>query len=194
MVAALVRRVQRLGRHLVQAVSRRLTAATRPSSTRLVVDTLADLPRSKGELSAENALRRSVKRVHCTPTNRALLVLLASRVCAWRHAVLIVRGVRRGAAAGHAGPGAGQPARAAERKEGPGAVVRGGHLRFNPRQPAWKEEVVRLCSRGFAREGLPSLESASEMAEYAATRTFQGWVHVLRNVLKIVCGHVLATA
>jgi transposase InsO family protein len=63
------------------------------------VDTLADLPRSKGDLIAENALlrqqllvlRRSMKRVHCTPTDRTLLVLLASRVRAWRHAVLIVQ-------------------------------------------------------------------------------------------------------
>jgi len=63
------------------------------------MDTLADLPRSKGELIAENALlrqqllvlRRSVKRVHCTPTDRTLLVLLASRVRAWRQALLIVQ-------------------------------------------------------------------------------------------------------
>jgi transposase InsO family protein len=63
------------------------------------VDTLADLPRSKGELVAENALlrqqllvlRRSVKRVHCTPTDRTVLVLLASRVRAWRQALLIVQ-------------------------------------------------------------------------------------------------------
>jgi len=48
---------------------------------------------------AENALlrqqllilRRSVKRPRCTPTDRGLLVLLASRVRAWRHALLIVQ-------------------------------------------------------------------------------------------------------
>src|SRR5215472_8084537 len=99
MVTALVHRVCRLGRRLVQAVHRRLEAATRPSPARLVVDTLADLPRSKGELIAENALlrqqllvlRRSVQRVHCTPTDRTLLVLLASRVRTWRHALLIVQ-------------------------------------------------------------------------------------------------------
>jgi transposase InsO family protein len=63
------------------------------------MDTRADLPRSKGELIAENALlrqqllvlRRSVTRVHCTPTDRTLLVLLASRVRAWRQALLIVQ-------------------------------------------------------------------------------------------------------
>ena len=99
MFAALVRRVRGLGHRLLHATSRRLLAATTPSTTRLVVDTLADLPRSKGELIAENALlrqqllvlRRSVKRVHCTPTDRTLLDLLASRVRAWRQALLIVQ-------------------------------------------------------------------------------------------------------
>jgi hypothetical protein len=88
-----------LGHRLLDGIPRRLHTVTAPSSARLVVDTLADLPRSKGELIAENALlrqqllvlRRSVKRVHCTPTDRSLLVLLASRVRAWRHAVLIVQ-------------------------------------------------------------------------------------------------------
>ncbi|CAA9552360.1 MAG: Mobile element protein [uncultured Thermomicrobiales bacterium] len=36
-------------------------------------------------------LRRSVKRPRCTPTDRALLVLLASRLRAWRQALLIVQ-------------------------------------------------------------------------------------------------------
>jgi len=60
---------------------------------------LADLPRSKGALIAENALlrqqlvvlQRSVKRVHCTPTDHVLLVLLTSSVRAWRQALLIVQ-------------------------------------------------------------------------------------------------------
>ncbi len=80
MFAALVRRVRGLGHRLLHATSRRLLAATTPSTTRLVVDTLADLPRSKGELIAENALLR-----------QQLLVLLASRVRAWRQALLIVQ-------------------------------------------------------------------------------------------------------
>ncbi len=99
MFAALLQSVRRLGQRLMQALSRRLLTATTPAAMRLVVGTLADLPRSKGELVAENALlrqqlvvlQRSVKRVHCTPTDRALLVLLASRARAWRHALLIVR-------------------------------------------------------------------------------------------------------
>jgi transposase InsO family protein len=57
------------------------------------------LARSKPELVAENALlrqqllvlQRSVPRPRCTPTDRTLLVLLASRVRAWRSALLIVQ-------------------------------------------------------------------------------------------------------
>ena len=99
MVSALVQGVRRLGQRLLHAVARRLVAATAPSSARLVVGTLADLPRSKGALIAENALlrqqllvlRRSVKRVQCTATDRTLLVLLARRVRAWHQALLIVQ-------------------------------------------------------------------------------------------------------
>jgi transposase InsO family protein len=99
MVAALLHKLHHLGRRLAQAVSRGLATATRPSPARVVVDTLADLARSKGDLIAENALlrqqllvlRRSVKRVHGTPLDRALLVVLASRVRAWRQALLIVQ-------------------------------------------------------------------------------------------------------
>ena len=55
--------------------------------------------RSRPALVAENALlrqqllilRRSVKRPRCTPTDRALLVLLASRLRTWRQALLIVQ-------------------------------------------------------------------------------------------------------
>ncbi len=55
--------------------------------------------RGRPALVAENAflrqpllvLRRGVKRPRCTPTDRALLVLLASRLRAWRQALLIVQ-------------------------------------------------------------------------------------------------------
>jgi len=55
--------------------------------------------RSKPALIAENALlrqqiiivRRSVKRPRCTPGDRTLLVLLASRMRLWRQALLIVQ-------------------------------------------------------------------------------------------------------
>jgi transposase InsO family protein len=65
----------------------------------VLVGALADLTRGRSALVAENALlrqqlvvlRRSVKRPRCTPTDRALLVLLASRVRPWRSAIVIVQ-------------------------------------------------------------------------------------------------------
>ncbi len=86
MFAHLLQRITDSGRAAAHALHRRLLTATRPSTGPLVAGTLADLARSKPTLIAENAflrqqlivLQRSVKRTHCTPTDRALLVLLAS--------------------------------------------------------------------------------------------------------------------
>src|SRR5215472_4892937 len=72
---------------------------TKPSATSLLLGSLADLPRSKSELMAENALlrqqlivlRRHVKRPTFTKTDRLLLVLLARAVRTWKHALLIVQ-------------------------------------------------------------------------------------------------------
>jgi putative transposase len=71
----------------------------RPAPIAPVADTGADLLRSRAQLLSENALlrqqllvlRRSVHRPAMTPTDRALLVLLAGRVRAWRQALLVVR-------------------------------------------------------------------------------------------------------
>jgi transposase InsO family protein len=60
---------------------------------------LADLARTKPQLILENALlrqqllilQRSVRRPRCTPTDRALLVLLTSRLQTWRQSLLIVQ-------------------------------------------------------------------------------------------------------
>jgi len=79
-----------------QARATRLRA--RPTATPLA-GTGADLVRTRGPERAENALRRqqlvvlrrSVTRPAVAPTERALLVLRAGRVRAWRHALLIVR-------------------------------------------------------------------------------------------------------
>jgi hypothetical protein len=95
----LLHRVIAIGRVAAHGVRQRLLAATRPTIAPLAVATLADLARSKPALVAENALlrhqlailRRSVKRPRCTSADRALLVLLASRVRAWRSALLIVQ-------------------------------------------------------------------------------------------------------
>jgi putative transposase len=97
-----IRRLHRLialGHATAQGLRRRLPAATRPDSAPLAAGTLADLVRSKPALVAENAflrhqlaiLHRSAKRPRCTRADRALLVLLASRVRAWRSALLIVQ-------------------------------------------------------------------------------------------------------
>jgi transposase InsO family protein len=99
MFAALLQSVRGRGSRVLHASNRCLVAATTPASTRFVAATLADLPRGTGALSAGNALlrqqlvvlRRSVKGVPCTPTARALQGVLASRVRAGRHALLIVQ-------------------------------------------------------------------------------------------------------
>ncbi len=95
----LLGRLITLGHAAARGLRRRLLAATRPATAPLVVGTLADLARSKPALVAENALlrhqlgilRRSVKGPRSTPADRALLVLLASRVFAWRSALLIIQ-------------------------------------------------------------------------------------------------------
>ncbi len=71
----------------------------RPASVTHVAGTGADLLRSRAQLLAENALlrqqlivlRRGVKRPAMARTDRALLVLLAGRVRAWRQTLLVVQ-------------------------------------------------------------------------------------------------------
>ncbi len=83
----------------VEMLRKRLAASTKPTNTLLVRGSLRDLVRTKPQLIAENALlrqqlivlNRSVKRPHLTTADRSLLVLLASRVRAWKDAVLIVQ-------------------------------------------------------------------------------------------------------
>jgi len=99
MPSRVLHRLVTFGRAAVHGLRRRLLSAARPAVTPVAVGALVDLARSKSALVAENAflryqlgiLRRSVKRPRCTPTNRALLVLLASRLRAWRQALLIVQ-------------------------------------------------------------------------------------------------------
>src|SRR5215472_15128119 len=81
------------------ALSSRFTRWTKPLTSTLPLQTLADLGRSKSELVAENTLlrqqliilKRQVKRPTCTKTDRALLVLLARLVRTWHQALLIVQ-------------------------------------------------------------------------------------------------------
>jgi putative transposase len=87
------------GRAAAQGLRRRLWAATRPTVVPVAVGTLTDLARSRSALVTENALlrhqlailRRGVTRPRCTPADRALLVLLVSRVGTWRSALLLVQ-------------------------------------------------------------------------------------------------------
>jgi putative transposase len=95
----LLHRLIAVGRAVAQGRRRRLLAATRPAVAPRAGGALADLARSKPALVAENAflrhqlavLHRSVARPRCTPADRALLVLLASRIRAWRSALHIVQ-------------------------------------------------------------------------------------------------------
>jgi len=65
----------------------------------LLLETLADLGRSKSQLIAENALlrkpliilHRQVKRPACSKADRTLLVLLARLVRTWEQALFIVQ-------------------------------------------------------------------------------------------------------
>ncbi len=99
MTARLLRPLSATGCALAHAIQRRLRAATKPAAAPLVIGTVADLWRSKPELVAENALlrqqliilQRSVKCPRCTPSDRALLVLLTGRLRTWRQALLIVQ-------------------------------------------------------------------------------------------------------
>ena len=99
MVASLLRRFQQLATSCSQALQQRLFRWTRPATCGPVAGLAADLTRSKAQLVAENALlrqqllvlRRQVKRPVCTSRDRALLVLLASRIGAWKEALFIVQ-------------------------------------------------------------------------------------------------------
>ena len=72
---------------------------TKPLTTSFLLETLADLNRSKSELIAENAhlrqqliiLFRQVKRPTFTRADRMLLVLLARTVQYWKQALFIIQ-------------------------------------------------------------------------------------------------------
>jgi putative transposase len=99
MLDRLFRWCAHLGRSLARALRQRLAIATRPAAQGVAAGALADLARSRPALVAESAflrqqllvLHRSVKRPRRTPADRALLVLLASRLRAWRQTLLLVR-------------------------------------------------------------------------------------------------------
>ena len=97
----LVGRCRRRLRGIVAGVRRALGARlwTRPLAMAHATGTGTDLLRTRAQLLAENALlrqqlivlRRGIKRPDVKRTDRALLVLLAGRVRAWRQALLVVQ-------------------------------------------------------------------------------------------------------
>jgi putative transposase len=100
MLGRLLRTIRRRAEAGLRATRRRLAAWTRPdTSPSLVLGAVADLMRSRSDLIAENALlrqqlivlARTQQRPRLTRSDRALLVLLAGRVRAWRQALLVVR-------------------------------------------------------------------------------------------------------
>ena len=94
MVMNFVRRVKQAINTGVQVLRQHIADSTKPTNSSLVCGGLQDLLRTKPQLIAENALlrqqlivlNRSVKRPRLTGTDRSLLVLLASRVRAWKDA------------------------------------------------------------------------------------------------------------
>jgi putative transposase len=100
LLAHVLHRARGFASAALRALGRRLSTAVRPgAASSLVLGAATDLLRSRPELVAENAflrqqlivLTRSTTRPRLTGPDRALLVLLASRVHAWRQALVIVQ-------------------------------------------------------------------------------------------------------
>jgi putative transposase len=96
-LSAMVRLVGAMITRVVERVAGSVRVATRPAP--LVVGLLRDLPRSRDQLIAENALlrqqlivaARSTKRPRLATRDRVFLVLLARPVPRWRDAILLVK-------------------------------------------------------------------------------------------------------
>jgi hypothetical protein len=86
-------------RYLLYCIRRIVLDCLKPSTDSVTAELLMDATRGKMDLMAENAflrqqllvLRRTVKRPQPTSRDRFLLVLLASKVRAWKPALLIVQ-------------------------------------------------------------------------------------------------------
>ena len=91
--------VQSIVKRGLQAVGTAISRVTKPLAHGPTLGTVADLARTKPQLVAENmvlrhqliVLSRSVRRPCLTQTDRALFVLLASRLQHWKDALLIVK-------------------------------------------------------------------------------------------------------
>ena len=97
MLSAIVRLVGAIIVRVIERVADSVRDVTRPAP--LVVGLLRDLPRSREQLIAENALlrqqlivaARSTKRPRLATRDRVFLVLLARLVPRWRDAILLVK-------------------------------------------------------------------------------------------------------
>ncbi len=97
MLSAIVRLVGAIISRVVERVAHSVRDGTRPAP--LAVGLLRDLPRSREQLIAENALlrqqlivaARSAKRPRLATRDRVFLVLLARVVPRWRDAILLVK-------------------------------------------------------------------------------------------------------
>ena len=93
----ILNQVSKIVQPLVDRVKLKLKAWTKPVSETLVIGTVSNLLKSKPVLVAEKAflrqqlvvLKRQVKQPKLTAMDRGLLVVLASRVCHWKNALLI---------------------------------------------------------------------------------------------------------
>jgi putative transposase len=179
-LSGLVASVQRtLGRHMWAK-----PVATHPAGAG------SDLARTKKQLLAENALlrqqllvlRRSTTRPVVTPADRALLVLFAARVSAWRQALLLVqpetllRWHRAGFQAlwrRRSRPGPGRPPLATENV----ALIR----RMAAEHPLWGAERIRgeLGKLGI-RVAKRTIQSYLPPAHAPRPRG-QSWAPFLRN-------------
>ncbi len=95
----LLNRLSPFSVHLISTLERAFLHVTQPSHHSIAFSTATDLPRSKAQLIAENALlhqqliilNRQVKKPRFTPGDRLWLVLLASRVRHWKDTLLILK-------------------------------------------------------------------------------------------------------
>ena len=85
--------------HIGRLIQKRFIAWTKLAKSSLVAGAVSDLPKSKAELMAENALlrqqliilNRKVKKPSFTPLDRFFLVVLASSLANWKHVLLILK-------------------------------------------------------------------------------------------------------
>ncbi len=95
----LLNRLSPFVNHLLATFERAFLRLTQPSRQSLALSIAYDLPRSKSQLIAENALLRQqlivlyrqIKKSRFTPSDRLWLVLLAGRVQQWKDTLLILK-------------------------------------------------------------------------------------------------------